>query len=113
MKRTALLAVLALVGSTALAFAERPETDEPRVCIDVRDIRSRRAISDQEIRFEMDDGSVWVNRLKRPCPNLRFENAFAWDVTGGTVCANAQTIYVLNSGNACQLGEFTPAEPER
>ena len=113
MHRIALLAVLALLGSTALAFAQRAQTDQAPVCIDVRDIQSRRAISNQEIRFEMKDGSVWVNHLKRSCPNLRFENAFSWDVTGGTVCANLQTIYVLNSGNACQLGEFTPAAPER
>ena len=86
------------------------EAQPERVCLAVRDIRSHRAISNEEIRFEMSNGDVWINRLKHSCPNLRFENAFAWDVSSGSVCSNAQTIYVLNHGNHCQLGEFRRAE---
>jgi hypothetical protein len=105
-----------MVAALAFAAAQTPglaaNPDAERICLDVSQIRSRSAVSDQEIRFQMRNGEVWVNTLKRECPGLRFENAFAWDVSGGEVCSNTETIYVLNRGTPCQLGEFRRAEPD-
>jgi hypothetical protein len=108
----AALASVVAASPNAEVAAGAPAAEPQRVCLNVRDIRSRRAISNDEIRFEMSNGEIWINRLKRSCPNLRFENAFAWDVSGGFVCSNQQTIYVLNHGNHCQLGEFRRAEED-
>lgn len=81
-------------------------------CINPTEIRKQTIVSDQEIRFEMRNGEVWANTLPRSCPNLKFQQAFSWDVRGTLVCSNQQTIYVKDDGTPCQLGEFArlPAE---
>src|SRR5262244_2004904 len=109
------LAFVAAVASiaalaTALAPVSSPAqptqsaTREAPRCLQVRDIQSHTAISDREILFDMGNHVVWKNTLRAACPGLRFENAFAWDVSGGEVCANQQTITVLHQGTPCQLG---------
>src|SRR5262249_19522347 len=100
-----LAAVLAPVSSPAQP-AQSASREAPR-CLQVQDIQSHTAISDREILFDMGRNVVWKNTLRASCPGLKFENAFAWDITGGEVCANQQIIYVLRRGNPCQLGEFS------
>ncbi|MEZ6028791.1 MAG: hypothetical protein R3C46_03475 [Hyphomonadaceae bacterium] len=82
-------------------------------CINPTRIHRQEIVSDQEIRFEMDNGDVWVNKLKHDCNGLKFEGGFSWDVRGTQVCSNEQIITVLNAGNTCMLGAFTkaPADP--
>jgi hypothetical protein len=110
----------AVLGASALGAAlEQPSAvasarSETRpVCLQVSQIRHQIIVSNTEIRFEMSDGSVWTNTLRRECHGLRFERGFAWDVTGGTVCSNTEMIYVINRGTPCRLGEFTQVEPAR
>ena len=109
---TAALAIAASVAPPASPPAQAAgERDAAPRCLQVRQIQHHIAISNREILFYMDNGAVWRNALRAECPGLKFENAFAWDVSGGDVCANQQTIYVLHQGNACQLGEFSPYTP--
>lgn len=76
-------------------------------CIDPSRIRKQVVVSDEEIKFELAGGDVWVNKLARKCTGLKFEGGFAWEVRGGSVCSNQQVITVLNSGNTCLLGAFS------
>lgn len=82
-------------------------------CINPTRIQKQNIISDQEIQFTLAGDEVWVNKLPRSCPGLKFEQGFAWSITGGLVCSNQQTIVVNNTGTFCQLGEFSrvPAPP--
>lgn len=101
------------VERPSAAAADQSEARRERVCLQVSQIQHQIVVSNTEIRFEMNDGSAWINTLKRECHGLRFERGFAWDVTGGDFCANAEMIYVLNRGTPCRLGDFTRVEPTR
>lgn len=83
------------------------------VCINPTRIEKQEILSDREIRFQMNDGTVWINTLKRECNGLKFEGGFEWDVRGTQVCSDQQIITVLNAGNTCMLGTFAkaPAKP--
>jgi hypothetical protein len=51
-------------------------------------------------------GTKWTNTLKSACPALRF-NGFVYEPAAGRqVCANLQTIHVLDGGGVCALGTF-------
>src|SRR5690606_18511431 len=76
-------------------------------CINPTHITRQEIVSDREIRFELRNGEVWMNRLPRDCPSLKFQQGFTWDVRGTLVCSNQQTIYVKDDGTPCQLGVFT------
>jgi hypothetical protein len=108
--RFAILSTIALIAACAAGATTAPPSQSAAaapVCLDVNQITNRAAISDEQIRFDMANGESWINTLKASCPGLRFNNGFSWDVTGGQVCSNAQTIYVLDRNTPCQLGEFT------
>jgi len=102
---------------TACSSAEQPVSPESatasgsNICINTSLIANQTIVSDEEIRFEMRNGDVWANKLPRKCPGLKFQGSFAWDVSGGTVCSNLQTIHVLNHGPSCQIGAFTKLPP--
>ncbi|MDP3736451.1 MAG: hypothetical protein Q8R02_03620 [Hyphomonadaceae bacterium] len=76
-------------------------------CINPTEIAKQTIVSDQEIRFELRNGEVWVNKLPRVCPGLKFQQGFTWEVSGTLVCSNQQRITVKDEGTPCQLGEFT------
>lgn len=103
------LGVAACAAGVAQVATPEPGPAPPRVCLEVSQIANRVALSDTQIRFDMTNGERWINTLKSQCPGLRFNNAFSWDVTGGEVCSNAQTIYVLDQNTPCQLGDFNRA----
>lgn len=78
-------------------------------CINPTEISRQQIVSDQEIRFEMRNGDVWTNTMKRACPGLKMQGGFNWEVRGTMVCSNQQRIEVLQVGTPCQLGVFTKA----
>jgi hypothetical protein len=102
---------LATVGA---AFAEPPALPPPpkpkSVCLNAGDIDHYSYPDDQTILFHMRGGKVriWRNDLKRACPGLKFEQAIALEIRGGTICSNMQMIYVMHRWTPCMLGEFTP-----
>lgn len=102
-----------LVGVAGCSSAEPTAGGEQQAgsisnsCINPANIAHQTIVSDQEIRFEMRNGDVWVNKLPRQCPSLKFQGGFTWDIRGMMVCSNEQTIYVKDDGTPCQLGAFT------
>lgn len=111
--RIAPIAFALVVGACAAGAAQMSgpggDASPARVCLDVSQIANRVALSDTQIRLDMNNGDRWINTLKSQCPGLRFNNAFSWDVTGGQVCSNTQTIHVLDQNTPCQLGDFSRA----
>jgi hypothetical protein len=96
----ALLAAAALGVSPALAAP---------VCLRTHDIVGSESKDGKILTFHMRDGTVWRNHLQSQCNGLIF-NGYVWVVRGGTdtVCENAQTLRVLQSGQICSLGKFDP-----
>ena len=97
-------------GPEALRAAapERP----PNVCINIREIQRTEIPDDRTIIFHMRGGMVWQNKLKTVCPMLRV-SPYTQIIHGtDTVCSNQQFIHVIQTGNDCVLGEFTPLPKE-
>jgi hypothetical protein len=82
-------------------------------CINPTEITKQTILSDQEIRFELRNGEVWLNTLPRSCPGLKFQQGFSWEVRGTLVCSNQEMIRVKDDGTTCMLGEFArlPSAP--
>jgi hypothetical protein len=110
-----ILAACTSADTTAGAPANATRAGVEDSCINPTEITRQEIVSDQEIRFELRNGEVWVNRLPRVCPGLKFQQGFAWDVRGTLVCSNEQRITVKDEGTPCMLGEFArlPAETAR
>jgi hypothetical protein len=108
-----LLSACTSADTTAAAPATTVSASIENSCINPTEIRRQEVLSDQEIRFELRNGEVWVNRLPRVCPGLKFQQGFSWDVRGTLVCSNQETIRVKDEGTTCLLGAFAklPSEP--
>jgi len=63
------------------------------------------------ILFYMRDGKIWKNTLRERCPALMF-HGFTFVTHQDEICSNAQSIRVVESGEVCQLGVFTPYPPQ-
>ncbi len=123
MKPTLLIASAAMAMASLLSACTSPAASTVTAakpasiqnsCINPTRIREQKVVSDQEIQFTLAGGEVWSNRLTRSCSGLKSQGGFSWDVSGTLVCSNTQTIYVLDWGTPCQLGEFSkvPATPK-
>ncbi len=86
---------------------------KPVDCVRLNDIRETHVRSDQVIDFELRNRTVLRNTLPNSCPQLGFEERFAYSVTAGQLCS-VDTITVLTSGGGltrgatCGLGNFQP-----
>jgi Family of unknown function (DUF6491) len=103
----ALLAGSLAACSTPAAGNEAASASIADSCINPTRITKQEILSDQEIQFTLGNGEVWLNRLPRTCPSLKFQGGFTWEVRGTLVCSNEETIYVREDGTPCQLGVFT------
>ena len=73
-------------------------------------INHTHVLDPQHVLFYMRDGKVLLNTLKGPCPGLMF-HGFAFVTPEDDVCANSTPIKVVESGETCTLGPFTPYAP--
>ena len=103
MRSFAMLAAALAIGTAWAA----PAVADPQTCIQVTYVDRTTFVSPRTLLFHMKDGKVWRNTLKTDCLGLRF-HGFAYVVRGETVCGNAQAIQVIDNGQVCLLGPFTP-----
>ncbi len=96
-----------LAAAACTSAGDAPAVSQVDSCINPARIAKQEIVSNEEIRFTLNNGEVWTNTLPRACPGLRMQGGFTWQVHGAQVCSNQQTIYVLNEGTPCQLGNFT------
>jgi hypothetical protein len=78
------------------------------MCLREQDIQSVSSSDGKTLVIRMRNGKVWSNRLKGDCPSLKF-TGFVWvmrDPQG--VCEDTQSLRVLQSGEICTLGKFSP-----
>jgi hypothetical protein len=110
-----LLSACTSADTTAAAPGPATTASIRNSCINPTEITRQEIVSDQEIRFELRNGEMWVNRLPRTCPGLKSQGGFVWDVRGTLVCSNQQRITVKDEGTPCLLGEFAklPTEAPR
>lgn len=105
-----LASLIVATGSANLAMAASGNAS--KVCLNLRDIQRTEIPNDQTIIFHMRDGKVWQNRLKTVCPMLKV-SPYTQIIRGtDTVCSNQQFIHVIQTGNDCVLGDFTPLPNE-
>lgn len=80
------------------------------LCLSEQDVVTTTPSNDGKLlTFKLRDGRVLVNHLQGACPDLRF-NGFVWVLRGpNDICENMQSIRVLQSGQICVLGRFSPA----
>ncbi len=101
----------ALAVAALAAFAAIPARAAP-VCLQSFRIDHTSVQDSKHVLFHMKDGKIWLNTLVNRCPSLNF-HGFIMNIKGGndTVCSNQQSIKVIDSGEVCMLGEFTPYTP--
>ena len=113
--------VLPLLLSPAAAFAQdddEPFDRTPKKCVRVTLIDQTQAVDDQNILFHMRGKAVYRNHLPRKCPRLEREGRIAYEVFGGQLCDTdtitvlEDSVFGLQRGVTCGLGEFVPLSPE-
>jgi hypothetical protein len=109
--RSALAALLLL--SVGPAVAQDPAPAPAKVCLQLREVQRTETPDDRTILFHMRDGKIWRNTLRQNCPMLRTSPWAQVLPNGEMVCSNQQFIHVLQTGNTCTLGEFTPMASSR
>jgi len=104
-----------LVAAFALpALAQNTPTPEKlhQICIRPFDsatgsIDHTKVVDPQTVLFYMRDGKIWKNTLRGPCRGLEL-HGFSFVTHYDEVCSNAAAIQVIQTGEVCQLGYFTP-----
>jgi len=81
------------------------------VCLWSYEVDHTKYVAPQTVLFYLKNGVVWRNTLKAPCPGLKF-HGFSLVSQDQHICANSQGIRVIESGEVCALGAFTPNGPE-
>ena len=90
-----------------MAGPNQSQNPGQHVCLQSTSIENTTTVDPSTILFHMRNGTVWKNTLKTPCPGLKF-HGFTYLTRADEVCSNAQSIAVIETGEACQLGIFTP-----
>lgn len=114
---------LPLLFASVGAFAQDGEADKPFdrtpvSCVRVSSIDKTEAVDDQNILFHMRGKTVYRNHLPQRCPRLEAENRIAYQVFGGRLCDSdtitvlEESVFGLQSGFTCGLGDFVPLSPE-
>ena len=109
----AVAAIAAPVTAAEKGVPAATPSGAPVDCVRLNDIRETHVRSDQVIDFELRNRTFLRNTLPYTCPQLGFEERFAYSVTNGELCS-LDTITVLQSGGGltrgatCGLGKFQP-----
>jgi hypothetical protein len=88
---------------------------EARTCVPLNQLRNSRVLSDRVIDFSTPAGPTYRVVLPQPCPNLGFEQRFAYSTSLTQLCAQ-DIITVLQGpgvtrGASCGLAPFQPITP--
>jgi hypothetical protein len=120
--KTALFALSVLAIAAPALGRDRPvpvATPDGKAidCISTNNIRETKVRSDSVIDFVTRDGKVYRNTLDGQCPQLGFEERFAYKVSTNQLCS-VDLITVLTSpglsrGASCGLGQFQPVKLDK
>ena len=127
MTKKLLVAAPLLIGTALMSFGARSEdtgdrpsskvpaveaVGEPKDCVNISRIRYTRVHDDYTIDFVLPGNEIYRNTLPNRCPQLGFEERFAYEANTGQLCS-VDTIAVIvggavGRGPRCALGKFTP-----
>jgi len=113
MRVIVIAAAFAALAALPAAAQPAPQTGKPGpVCIRPFDtptgsIDHTHVVDARTVLFYMRDGKIWKNTLRSPCRGLLL-HGFSFLTHQDEICSNAQGIQVIETGEVCQLGEFTP-----
>jgi hypothetical protein len=107
MKKIASFAAMVAVGAAAIVTPAAAAGDPSQICLKTNWIDRTTVVNERKILFRMKDGRVYSSELRQPCLGLRF-NGFVYVTSFMEVCGGSQSIRVLNTGQVCTLGNFTP-----
>jgi hypothetical protein len=113
MKMIAATATFVALAALSAAAQPLPQTGKPGpVCIRPFDtptgsIDHTHVVDARTVLFFMRGGKIWKNTLHSPCRGLLL-HGFSFLTRQDEICSNAQAIQVVETGEVCQLGEFTP-----
>ena len=105
----------AVLDATGNRYADgATKTGAAEDCIPLTSIRSTRVRGDQVIDFEVNGRKTYRNVLPNSCPQLGFEERFAYKTSLAQLCS-VDVITVLQSpglsrGATCGLGRFQPID---
>jgi hypothetical protein len=115
MKGFAAIAILAAVATIPAAAQTGPQVPTGPVCLQPDTVPNEpiprtKVLDPRTVLFYTREGQIWKNTLKTPCRGLMFHG---FSVVGyeGEICSNATAIRVIESGETCVLGAFTPYTP--
>jgi hypothetical protein len=116
MKNFAAIALLAAVAAAPAVAQTGPQVPTGPVCLRPSDVPNEpiprtKVLDPQTVLFYTREGQVWENRLKTPCRGLMFHGFSVVGRGDGEICSNATSIRVIESGETCVLGAFTPYTP--
>lgn len=98
-----------LVGGTvAMAQNGAGTTTGGGTCLWTWQIDHTHYVAPRTVMFYMKDGRIWQNTLKGPCPGLAF-HGFSYVLHTDQICSNEVGIRVLQTGEVCSLGAFSPS----
>ena len=116
-----------VAGVALLSFGARSEdADKPRQskappvevlgapvkCVNISRIRNTVVHDDYTIDFNLSGGDIYRNTLPNRCPQLGFEERFAYEANIGQLCSIDSIMVIQGSavgrGPHCSLGEFVP-----
>jgi hypothetical protein len=119
------LAAIALFSAPAGSRARADDTSlldrfdlegEKRKCIQSYDIDQTQVIDENNVLFRVHVNQYYVNRLSRPCPELRLQQRFKYTLRGTSELCSGDAITVIDGfgmGPGCILGPFEAAQRKK
>jgi hypothetical protein len=89
---------------------------EKRKCIQSYDIDQTQVIDESNVLFRVHVNQYYVNRLSRPCPELRLQQRFKYTLRGTNELCSGDAITVIDgfgTGPGCILGQFEAAKKKK
>ena len=106
---------IAVAGETSL-LDQFDLKGEKRKCIQSYDIDQTQVIDENNVLFRVHVNKYYVNRLSRPCPELRLQQRFKYTLRGTSELCSGDAITVIDgvgTGPGCILGQFEAAEKKK
>lgn len=104
------------------------EDREPQRCLNLRSYRSVKVLNTEYLLFSRGSSKYWLNKLKRDCPSLRFNDLPVFESRGVSSLCENDPFYPSNSMDLqrgmtggrptamhgiCHLGSFEVISPEQ
>lgn len=104
-----------LIGAALAALAVGTAQAQPATvmngttCLKTVLVDHTQVVDPVTILYFMKGGEVWKNSLNNPCTTLPHNGYIYMPTPPDNICGNLQRIKVIQTGEVCELGAFTPA----